>query len=64
MLENKEERMQLSLQGGRRFFTVGGAALWYSKVSLQRTITEAYPLIFAVSILLPSRYSELPASQT
>ena len=64
MLENKEERMQLSLQGGRRFFTVGGAPLWYSKVSLQRTITEAYPLIFAVSILLPSRYSELPASQT
>ena len=51
--------------GGRRFFTVGGAPLWYSNRSpSRRTTTEAYPLIFAVSILLPSRYSELPAAQT
>ena len=50
--------------GGRRFFTVGGAPLWYSNRSpSKRTTTEAYPRILAVIILLPSRYSELPAYQ-
>ena len=50
--------------GGRRFFTVGGAPLWYSNRSpSKRTTTEAYPRILAVIILLPSRYSGLPAYQ-
>ena len=45
--------------GGRRFFTVGGAPLWYSNRSpSKRTTTEAYPLIHAVIILLPSRYND------
>ena len=35
--------------GGRRFFTVGGAPLWYSNRSpSKRTTTEAYPLILVV----------------
>ena len=51
--------------GGRRVFTVGGAPLWYSnRSSSKRTTTEVYLLILAVIILLPSRYSEVPASQT
>ena len=46
-------------------FTVGGTPLWYGNRSPStRTTTEAHPLILAVIILLPSSYSELPASHT
>ena len=63
----KTKKKECSCLGseGRRFFTVGGAPLWYSNRSpSKRTTTEAYLLVLAVIILLPSRYSELPASQT
>ena len=61
--EKKKECSCLG-SGGRRFFTVGGAPLWYSNRSpSKRTTTEAYPRILAVIILFPSRYIELPAFQ-
>ena len=63
--KTKKKECSCLCNGGRRFFTVGGAPLWYSNRSPStRTTTEACPLILAVIILLPSRYSELPASQT
>ena len=62
--KTKKKECSWLCNGGRRFFTVGGAPLWYSNRSPSKRTTEAYPLILAVIILLPSRYSELPASQT
>ena len=62
--ETKKKEFSYLYNGGRRFFTVGGAPPWYSNRSpSKRTTTEAYPRILAVIIYFPSRYSELPAYQ-
>ena len=43
--KTKKKECSWLCNGGRRFFTVGGAPPWYSNRSpSKRTITEAYPL--------------------
>ena len=51
--KTKKKECSCLCNGGRTFFTVGGAPLWYSNRSpSKRTTTEAYPLILAVMQLL------------